>query len=260
MSSNDELGLVTKIWGPHLWKSLHCISFGFPSHPTLEQKNGYKLFFQSLAFVLPCQYCRESYSHFIKSEPTVLTDDVFDNRDSLTRWVYTLHQRVNKKLDVDYDISFEKIVNKYESFRIKCSAQTLDSTQCVLSSKDKSIAYINDIFVDCPIVSLDLAEKFSEYAKKRGVEFDNIKKFVNMTEDDKIKRNIECNKIINYMKIKGISSIEMKGEYSGLPTIQELQLLSMLCSNLGKAEILAILEKIDVKSNTTKKYKLVKKN
>lgn len=259
MSNNDELGLVTKIWGPHLWKSLHCISFGFPKNPTEDQKNGYKLFFQSLAYVLPCQYCRESYSYFIKSEPTILTDSVFDSRDDLTFWVYKLHQRVNNKLDMDYNVSFEQIVKRYESFRIKCSAQTSDPGQCVLSSVDKSSAYVNDSIVDCPVVPINLVENLTEYAKKRGVAFDNLKKYANMTANERIKRDLECNKLINYMKLKGLSPIELEGEYHGLPTIYELQLLSMLCSNLGKSEILALVNKINGGHISRTKYRLIKK-
>ena len=31
-------GLITKIWGPHFWETLHCVSFGYPLEPTEEQK------------------------------------------------------------------------------------------------------------------------------------------------------------------------------------------------------------------------------
>lgn len=261
MNENDEFGLITKIWGPHLWKSLHCISFGYPKRPTPDQKNGYKLFFESLAYVLPCQYCRDSYSYFIKSEPTILTDSVFDNRDNLTMWVYKLHQRVNQKLDVDYGVSFDQVAKKYESFRIKCSAKTLDPSQCVLSKNDKSSAYINEFIVDCPIVPIEIVEKLTEYAKKRGVLFDKLKTYVNMTENEKLERNVRCNEIINRMKLMGLSSVELEGEYYGLPTVYELKLLSMLCSNLGKSEILALSDKINktYDHKNKNKYKLMKK-
>ena len=58
-------GLITKIWGPHLWFSLNSIVFGFPVKPTLEQKQQYITFFKSLGWVLPCSHCRESYNFFI---------------------------------------------------------------------------------------------------------------------------------------------------------------------------------------------------
>ena len=32
MSLDDNInnGLITKIWGPVVWESLHCIAFGYP--------------------------------------------------------------------------------------------------------------------------------------------------------------------------------------------------------------------------------------
>ena len=38
MENSANNGLLTKIWGPHLWKSLHCIAFGYPSNPTDDEK------------------------------------------------------------------------------------------------------------------------------------------------------------------------------------------------------------------------------
>lgn len=250
--NDNESGLITKIWGPHLWKSLHCISFGYPNKPSEDQKKGCKLFFQSLAYVLPCQYCRDSYSHFITSEPTIITDEIFENRDILSKWVYKLHQRVNQKLDIDYNVSYDQIAKKYESFRIKCSGK---SSQCILSSQDKSIAHLNDTLVDCPIVPMRLALNLKKYANIRGISFTNIGKYNNMANRDRIQRDIECTKIINDMKFNGISSIELEGEFFGLPTVHELELLSRLCSNLSQNELETISRKIN-----GSRYKLIKKN
>ena len=61
-TNNDNMGLLTKIWGPPLWESLHCITFAFPSNPTNEEKQHYLAFFKSLGNVLPCSLCRSSYN------------------------------------------------------------------------------------------------------------------------------------------------------------------------------------------------------
>ena len=58
-NSND--GMMTSIWGPTLWHSLHTISFNYPTHPTDSDKKHYKDFMSSLVNVLPCKYCRNSY-------------------------------------------------------------------------------------------------------------------------------------------------------------------------------------------------------
>jgi len=36
--SNINNGLITKIWGPPTWDCLHSFTFGYPVHPTDEQK------------------------------------------------------------------------------------------------------------------------------------------------------------------------------------------------------------------------------
>ena len=37
--------ITPDIWGPYGWKFLHYLSFGYPTNPTIEQKNQYKTFF-----------------------------------------------------------------------------------------------------------------------------------------------------------------------------------------------------------------------
>ena len=48
MNDNANNGLLTKIWGPAMWKGLHCIAFGYPIEPTIEQQEEYKLFFRTI--------------------------------------------------------------------------------------------------------------------------------------------------------------------------------------------------------------------
>ena len=33
-------GMLTYVWGPSMWHSLHTISFNYPINPTLEEKRG----------------------------------------------------------------------------------------------------------------------------------------------------------------------------------------------------------------------------
>ena len=42
LDDNKNNGLITKIWGPAMWESIHCIAFGYPIEPTEEQKQNYK--------------------------------------------------------------------------------------------------------------------------------------------------------------------------------------------------------------------------
>lgn len=111
-------GMLTSVWGPPLWHTLHTISFNYPINPTSEQKKQYYNFYNNLQNVLPCRYCRENLAKNLKSLP--LNMDVFKNRDSLSRYVYNLHELVNKMLGKDSGLSFEDVRDRYEHFRSRC--------------------------------------------------------------------------------------------------------------------------------------------
>ena len=58
--------MQTTKWGPPGWTFLHIISFNYPLVPTETDKRNYKSFFTHMAKMLPCKYCRESYTQYIK--------------------------------------------------------------------------------------------------------------------------------------------------------------------------------------------------
>jgi hypothetical protein len=85
----------TRFWGPAGWKLLHQIAYKYPENPTNEDKLNYGIFFSNIANVLPCKYCRKSYSKFLKNLPI---ENFLENRDKLTEWLYLIHNKVNNKL------------------------------------------------------------------------------------------------------------------------------------------------------------------
>ena len=122
-SSQDDYsknGMLVKTWGPPGWVFLHCIAQNYPQEPTEEQKRNYLSFFKSVGDVLPCRYCRESYQQYIKEPSTRLSHNVMKSRQTLSRWLYDIHNKVNKKLSVTNAPSFDEVTRKYESFRSKC--------------------------------------------------------------------------------------------------------------------------------------------
>ena len=46
-------GMLTSVWGPSLWHTLHTISFNYPIYPSKEDKKNYKKFMIGLKNVLP---------------------------------------------------------------------------------------------------------------------------------------------------------------------------------------------------------------
>jgi hypothetical protein len=115
-NSND--GMMTSIWGPPLWHVLHTISFNYPVKPTKEDKDNYLNYFNSLKYILPCKYCRDNLKNNLKKLP--LKRGVFKSRDTLSRWVYLLHEEVNKMLGKKSNLSYEMVRERYEHFRSRC--------------------------------------------------------------------------------------------------------------------------------------------
>ena len=114
-------GFVTSIWGPALWHSLHTISFNYPVNPTAKDKQNYRNFMLSLTDILPCRYCRENLAKNYKIFP--LTAGSMKNRDTFSRYVYKLHERINKNLGKTSGLSYCDVRERYEHFRARCTEE-----------------------------------------------------------------------------------------------------------------------------------------
>ena len=112
---NAPDGFLTSIWGPALWHALHTISFNYPTNPTDSDKKNYREFMLSLVNVLPCKYCRENLINNYKEYP--LTMECMENRNKFSRYVYKLHETVNKLLGKKSGLSYCDVRERYEHFR-----------------------------------------------------------------------------------------------------------------------------------------------
>jgi|APSaa5957512493_1039668.scaffolds.fasta_scaffold61275_2 hypothetical protein len=252
--TNINNGMITKLWGPPGWKYLHTVTFGYPIEPTDEQKKKYKGFFELVGDTLPCRYCRESYKKFISSGYSELNEDTMKNRDTLTRWLYDVHQKVNDKLGVNYGVSFDDIKKYYEASRAKCTPKNKQKTNkekgCIMPLNDKANSFQIASKIECPILPLELAKRFICYAKKRNIN-NKYFKYVNQTQNDIDKTSDEwsnrtklCRQYIKKIRMRGIESIEKEGKWKGLPTIDELKLILLLSSTMGIDKLLEIYQKL----------------
>lgn len=143
---NSKNGFQTKVWGPAAWLFLHCITLNYD--PQRNRKET-KLFFESLAYVLPCGACRENYKHTIhNSRQLKINDTVFASRESLAFWLFKLHNYVTRcqtgsvSLYNDTKRDFYRMVHFYERLRAKCiihSDPTKHKGGCVLPVKKGGI-------------------------------------------------------------------------------------------------------------------------
>jgi hypothetical protein len=116
-AAND--GMVTRIWGPPLWHYLHTMSFNYPQHPTSQDKKHYKNFIINLQYVLPCKYCRMNLTNNFKHYPIKQSD--MHDRESFSRYVYNLHELVNKMLGKQSNLTYSDVRERYEHFRARCT-------------------------------------------------------------------------------------------------------------------------------------------
>jgi len=159
INTNANNGMMTRVWGPPGWFFLHCVTFGYPVDPEKfdtdrEQVPGtteraYREFFTRVGDILPCKYCRESYKKFIREIPPDLT-----NRDALVEWFWTIHNKVNEKLEDTYpEATLDKIKENYERYRAKCSTKQV-ARGCAVPVTGKKM---------CTVVSTDYCDEKDKY-------------------------------------------------------------------------------------------------
>lgn len=115
--SNITIDPNPKMWGPPLWKLLHTITFKYPekidprNSEHTKVKNKVKKIFSNLKRSIPCKPCRDSYVGFTNSLPI---ERHLHGRNSLSYWLYRIHNMVNAKL------------RRYESEEFKRGLHQLD--------------------------------------------------------------------------------------------------------------------------------------
>jgi hypothetical protein len=114
-------GFQTSIWGPLIWTALHIISFNYPVNPSLENKKHYKDFIYSLRYILPCKYCRINLTKNLKQKPLLMCH--MKNRETFSRYIYELHELVNKMLDKKSNLTYCDVRERYEHFRARCTEE-----------------------------------------------------------------------------------------------------------------------------------------
>ena len=114
-------GMLTTVWGPSMWHYLHTMSFNYPVKPTLQDKKNYRRFILNLQNTLPCGNCRKNLKNNFKAHP--LTMECMKNRNSFSRYIYKLHEVINKMLGKKSGLSYCDVRERYEHFRSRCTEE-----------------------------------------------------------------------------------------------------------------------------------------
>ena len=121
--------MMTSVWGPSLWHTLHTISFNYPTNPSEEDKKNYYSFYKNISNVLPCRFCRDNFRENLRKPELKLSKSVLKNRESLSKWVYNFHEQVNKNLGKDSKLSYSDVRERYEHFRARCGKDSKKSKE-----------------------------------------------------------------------------------------------------------------------------------
>ncbi len=123
------------IWGPHLWFSLHTISFTYPLRPKDSDKANYKAFFTELQHVIPCSVCKKNYKRHLQEFPV---NNHLHSRKDIVYWVIDLHNMVNSETGKRV-LSYEDAIKRYEDAYKKKIVLTVEE-----ESKSKDEKKCND--------------------------------------------------------------------------------------------------------------------
>ena len=116
---NSGDGMLTTVWGPSMWHYLHTMSFNYPVNPTCDDKRYYRNFILNLQNVLPCGKCRRNLKKNFKKHP--LTADAMKSRVTFSKYIYELHEVINKMLGKKSGLSYNDVRDRYEHFRSRCT-------------------------------------------------------------------------------------------------------------------------------------------
>jgi hypothetical protein len=112
-------GMLTSVWGPAMWHYLHTMSFNYPVEPTPENKKNYREFVLNLRNVLPCKYCRINLANNLKKKPLKMCH--MESRETFSRYIYELHETVNRMLNKKSKLTYCDVRERYEHFRSRCT-------------------------------------------------------------------------------------------------------------------------------------------
>lgn len=140
-------------WGPNFWSSMYSFAAVYPERPEPKVMESAKLFFLGLKNLIPCETCRISYNNFISEHDTNINDArFFSSRNGLIEFIYNLRNKVNHKLELDYDISLFYFKKK------------LHYLVCENSNND---GIINDL-KEVPFIPRNLESKAINFLKKKS--------------------------------------------------------------------------------------------
>jgi hypothetical protein len=106
--------LDPQIWGPHYWFFLHTIAMSYPIHPNAVTKKKYYDFVQNIPLFIPVESMAGEFSKLLDQYPV---QPYLDNKESFIRWMWFIHNKINKKLEKPQISLNDFYVKYYEEYK-----------------------------------------------------------------------------------------------------------------------------------------------
>lgn len=111
MSSYSTTNYVfsSETWGPHYWFFLTTLALSYPDNVNAVVKRKYYDFITNLPVFIPNPEIAHKFSELLDKYPV---SPYLDNRESFTKWVHFIHNKVNVALGKD-EISYAEALERY---------------------------------------------------------------------------------------------------------------------------------------------------
>lgn len=184
----------TRFWGKPGHKLLHSIAYCYSfNNENFNYENVKKMnkFMTSLKHILPCIYCRRSYSKYIKELP-IKDFNNEENKYNIFKWMYLIHNKINDKLRKqgylnEKNPKYSDILEKYKRY--------VKNINCIVGWD-----FLYSIVFDYPDYSFEMSDsKYNSY-----INFFTILKYFLPCKSirELYSKYIENNPIENHMETK----------------------------------------------------------
>ncbi len=107
------MSLNPKVWGPHYWFVLHTIALTYPQNPNETVKKKYYDFIQNLPLFIPIENMGNFFSNLLDTYPVT---PYLDSKEAFIKWMYFIHNRVNKELEYEQISLSESLEHYYKEY------------------------------------------------------------------------------------------------------------------------------------------------
>lgn len=108
--------LDPEVWGPHYWFVLHTITICYPLKPNETIKKRYYNLINLLPMLIPNEEMGKNLSKLLDEYPCL---PYLDSRESFTKWMHYIHNRINKTLDKKLMSYEDGIIAYYKNYEPK---------------------------------------------------------------------------------------------------------------------------------------------